>query len=271
MNEAQLNEPRMISKEEGGLSTALDKNAAAKASTAEEPTNYDLGVIVAMDVELETIRAALEDAREEHVGTLLFYTGTYRGVRLAAARSGVGKVFAAMCAQTMILRYHPQRILGAGIAGALAGLPIGGCAIADRLAEHDMDLTAVGYPAGYMPGLGIAALPSDEAMVQGLIAAAREKQVPYAVGTIASGDTFVALQEKKDWLRESFGAIACEMEGAAIAKVCYANEVPFAVIRCISDNGDENAQDDYPAHEAMAAHTSGKMVLAFAETFAGQA
>ena len=230
---------------------------------------FAVGIVVAMDVELEAIREAMTELREERVGSLLFYTGVCRGVRIVTARSGVGKVFAAMCAQTMILRYRPQRILCAGIAGSLAGLPIGGVAIADKLAEHDMDLSAIGCAPGYIPGLTVTRLPSDADMVTRLARVARENDLTAQIGTIASGDTFVALQEKKDWLRSTFEAIACEMEGAAIAKVCYANDVPFAVIRCISDSGDEDAKEDYPAHEAAAAHASSAMVLSFVETYAG--
>ena len=225
---------------------------------------YKIGVIVAMEVEINEIRGAMQDIKKETISHMDFYTGVIDGVDVVAARCGVGKVCAAMCAQTMILRFSPQRLLGAGIAGALQQLPIGGVAIADRLAQHDSDLAAFGYPMGYLPSLRDVYMHCDADMVRELAETAESLGMPWKKGVIVSGDSFISAEEKKKSLLADFpDAVACEMDGAAIAQVCALNGQPFAVIRCISDNGDENSKVDYPAHEAKASAGSAAMVLSF--------
>ncbi len=223
-----------------------------------------IGVIVAMEVEMEKIREAMDHVRKRSVSGMDFYEGTISGKTVVAARCGVGKVCAAMCAQTMILKYKPDCILGAGIAGSLQGLAIGGVAVADQLVQHDFDLTAFGYPAGYLPAVRRPELITDPEMTETLLQLAAGLGFPKAAGTIVSGDSFISSREQKDRILAAFpSAVACEMEGAAIAQVCVMNRLPFCVIRCISDNGDEASKEDYPAHEAMASAGSATMVLAY--------
>nr|MBQ6242884.1 5'-methylthioadenosine/adenosylhomocysteine nucleosidase [Lachnospiraceae bacterium] len=234
-------------------------------------TERPVGVIVAMEVELNTIRNAMEDPGHVRISGMDFYQGTVNGRPVVTARCGVGKVCAAICAQTMIREYAPQCILGAGIAGSLQGLPIGGVAVADALAQHDFDLVAFGYPLGYIPALKSEYCSTDRGMIDTLTELAEEMSVSYACGTIVSGDSFISSDTKKQQLIRSFpNAVACEMEGAAIAQVCCMNGIPFAVIRAISDNGDEDSKEDYPAHEAMAADVSARMVLAFIGRYRGE-
>ncbi len=230
-----------------------------------------IGVIVAMEVELNTILNAMEGACHVRISGMDFYRGTVNGRPVVTARCGVGKICAAICAQTMIREYAPQCILGAGIAGSLQGLPIGGVAVADDLAQHDFDLVTFGYPLGYVPALKSAFCMTDERMRKTLIALAEEMGVSHEHGTIISGDSFISSEAKKQQLIRAFpAAAACEMEGAAIAQVCCMNGLPFAVIRAISDNGDEDSKEDYPAHEAMAADVSARMVLAFINRYEGE-
>ena len=223
-----------------------------------------IGVIVAMEVEMEKIREAMDHFRKRSVSGMDFYEGTIGDKTVVAARCGVGKVCAAMCAQTMILKYKPDCILGAGIAGSLQGLTIGGVAVADQLSQNDFDLTAFGYPAGYLPALKQPEIPADPDMKETLLKLAVRLGLPSACGTIVSGDCFIASRAQKEKILKDFPhAIACEMEGAALAQVCAMNRMPFCVIRCISDNGDEDSKEDYPAHEAMASAGSAAIVLAF--------
>lgn len=224
-----------------------------------------IGVIVAMEEEIEEIREAMEHCRKRTIGGMDFYEGLIAGEQdVVAARCGIGKVCAAMCAQTMILEYAPDCILGAGIAGSLQGLVIGGVAIADRLAQHDFDLKAFGYPGGYLPALKRSEIPTDPEMRARLAAIASRLGFPAAGGIIVSGDCFISSAAQKENILKDFpDAVACEMEGAAIAQVCAMNQLPFCVIRCISDNGDEASKQDYPAHEAMASAGSAAMVLSF--------
>lgn len=222
------------------------------------------GIIVAMEVEIARIKENMSGCRKKQISGMDFYEGRIDGVTVVAARCGIGKVCAAMCAQTMILQYRPNRILGAGIAGSLKGLPIGGVAIAKNLVQHDFDLLAFGYPAGYIPAVKSPYLVCSEEMVNILEKTADSLGYVHSTGTIVSGDCFVSSNAQKQTILENIPeAIACEMEGAAIAQVCVMNNMPFCVIRCISDNGDENSKDDYPAHEALASAGSAEMILKY--------
>ena len=207
-----------------------------------------IGIIVAMDVEMERIEAAMENAKKSKTAGMIFIRGTLFGLPVVAARSGVGKVSAAMCTQAMIDRYHPEQILGAGIAGGLQALKPGEVAIGRDMVQHDFVLNAFGYPDGYLPSVGAIFMPCDAGMVKKMTLAAQRLQIPYAVGTIASGDCFVNTTEKKNYIVSTFHAVACEMEGAAIAQVCTLNQLPFCVIRCISDSGDDTVCNAYGCH-----------------------
>ncbi len=222
------------------------------------------GIIVAMDVEIARIKENMSGCRKKQISGMDFYEGRIDGTAVVAARCGIGKVCAAMCAQTMILKYRPDRILGAGIAGSLKGLPIGGVAIAKNLVQHDFDLVSFGYPIGYIPAVKSPYLFCSDEMVTALEKTADSLGYVHDVGTIVSGDCFVSSIAQKQKIIDSIPeAIACEMEGAAIAQVCVMNGIPFCVIRCISDNGDENSKDDYPAHEALASAGSAEMILKY--------
>ena len=126
-----------------------------------------------------------------------------------------------------------------GVAGGLAqGLSVCDAVVADFVVQHDMDTTAIGDPAGLISGLNLVKIPAEKALYEPLAAACRAKGVNTMIGTVASGDLFVAKEEDKDRIRSLFGAAACEMEGAAIGQVACTNGVPFAVLRTISDGGD---------------------------------
>ncbi|MBQ9535669.1 MAG: 5'-methylthioadenosine/adenosylhomocysteine nucleosidase [Clostridia bacterium] len=220
------------------------------------------GVIGAMEVEIESLAAAMEDRREERVGDLLFYSGMLSGRRAVVVRSGIGKVNAARCTQALIDRYAPARIINTGIAGGLLpGLKVGDIVVAGGLVQHDFDVSAFGYAPGYMfsgdrdkPTV----YPADEALSALLHDTAAELAGAERVrrGTIASGDQFIAGSEAKSRIYESFGAAAAEMEGAAIAQVAFLAGVPFTVIRAISDLADGSASESYDAFERETAMTS---------------
>ena len=139
----------------------------------------------------------------------------------------------------MILRYGVTALLNTGVAGGLAkGLTVGDVVLADFVVQHDMDTSALGDPVGLISGLNIVKIPADKALLDTLSAAAKATGLNTLVGTVASGDLFVARDEDKARIAAQFDAAACEMEGAAIGQVAYTNGVPFAVLRAISDGGD---------------------------------
>lgn len=198
-----------------------------------------LGIIGAMEMETKGLKAAMTHKQEVTVSGIRFTEGLLEGAPVVVATCGVGKVAAAMCAEAMILRFGATALLNTGVAGGLAeGLSVCDAVVADFVVQHDMDTTAIGDPAGLISGLNLVKIPAEKALYEPLAAACRAKGVNTMIGTVASGDLFVAKEEDKDRIRSLFGAAACEMEGAAIGQVACTNGVPFAVLRTISDGGD---------------------------------
>ena len=222
------------------------------------------GIICAMSLEMEGLRERMTDMTSETVSGIEFVRGRIGGAAVVTAVCGVGKVFAALCAQTMILRYAPARLINTGVAGSLSpDLTIGQIAIAHDVVQHDMDTSPIGDPVGLLSGINIVHIPADAALCDALGAAATACELKVQSGTIATGDQFISTTEQKERIRDTFGAIACEMEGGAIGHVCYVNQIPFAVLRAISDGGDEAAQMDYPTFARMAAANSVRVLVTY--------
>ena len=220
------------------------------------------GIIGAMAVETDAIKALIENPTKEKVGNIEFVRGSLCGQDVVVAQCGIGKVFAAICAEAMILKYSPDRIINTGVAGTLSDkVGLLDIAISSSVVEHDMDTSPLGDPVGLISGINIVNIPASKELVAKVCAAAERLGKKYAVGVIASGDQFIADKERKNYIRDTFSAIACEMEGAAIGHVCFVNGVDFAVIRCISDNADDHAGEmDYPTLCEKAAEQSQKLL-----------
>lgn len=220
----------------------------------EKGTRKRIGIIGAMPSEMEAIKDRIEQPHIDEISGIRFVRGTIHGVDVVAATCGIGKVFAGMCAQTMILTYEPDLIINVGVAGSLTPkLNIGDIAVASSVVQHDMDTTPLGDPVGLLSGIGEVYLPCDEGTVQMMEACADALQFHHETGVIATGDVFMQDGPRKKNVAETFSAIACEMEGGGIGQVCYVNGVDFCILRAISDNGDENAQDEYDMSLDMAA------------------
>lgn len=220
-----------------------------------------IGFIGAMRIEVETLQQDMTQKKQETISGILFVSGVLHGQEIVVAECGVGKVFAALCAQTMILHYHVDQIINTGVGGTLTDkLSIGQIAIADQVVQHDMDTTPLGDPAGLISGINKIKLPCDPAIVSRLEQSVIQTGVPYQIGTIASGDQFIHSAKQKEKIISLFHGISCEMEGAAIGHVCYVNQVPFGVLRAISDDADGNSPSDFPAFANQAAQTSLKVI-----------
>lgn len=224
-----------------------------------------IGIIAAMSIEMELITAEMESPKTQTVSGITFTKGTIENQEVVCAVCGVGKVFAAMCAQTMILLYHPNAIINTGVAGSLSNeLNIGDIAISDFVVEHDMDTSPLGDPIGMISGINIINIPADKDLYESVKMAAEQiDNIKVVLGTIASGDCFVNEQSKKDFITKNFNAISCEMEGAAIGHVCYVNKVPFCVVRSVSDKADGSSHMDFPAFAKMAAKSSSAVIKNF--------
>ena len=182
-----------------------------------------VGIIGAMHIEVETIKSLMENKTAEKIGGVEFVKGTLHGKDIVAAVCGIGKVAAAMCTQIMILKYAPDRIINTGVGGSLSTkLAIGDIAVAESLVQHDMDTSPLGDPVGLISGLNMVNIPADKEAAEVLLKGIETlENIKGMRGVIASGDQFIASDEKKKFITDNFDAIVCEMEGASIAQVCY--------------------------------------------------
>ncbi|MBO5454659.1 MAG: 5'-methylthioadenosine/adenosylhomocysteine nucleosidase [Clostridia bacterium] len=216
-----------------------------------------LGIIGAMQVEIDSIVSSIENKKETVVSGVSYFEGSFYGKEVVVACCGVGKVFSGVCAQTMILKFGVDRILNIGVGGTLTDkLNICDLGIASGVVQHDMDTSPLGDPVGLISGINVIEIKCDEEHVLIWEQAAQNIGVNSCKGVIASGDCFVSSSEKKKFIKENFDAIVCEMEGAAIGQVCYINKIPFNVIRAVSDNADGSADMDFPQFTKKAVEQS---------------
>jgi len=223
-----------------------------------------LGIIGAMKVEIDAIVSQLEKREETVISGITYYTGVFCGKEVVVAQCGVGKVFAALCAQTMILKFDVCHIINIGVGGSLSDkLDICDIGIASAVVQHDMDTSALGDPVGLISGIEKVEIECDGKMCDLLKKAAKELGINCVSGVIASGDCFVSDDIKKKHIADSFNAIVCEMEGAAIGQVCFINGVPFNVIRAVSDNADGSADMSFETFTEKAVAQSVRLLREF--------
>ena len=221
-----------------------------------------IGIIGAMDIEVDGIVASMTNTTVEEISGVKYYNGILEGKEVVVARCGIGKVFAAICSQTMILKYNPCVIINTGVAGSLSSeLDILDVAVANKVVQHDMDTSAIGDPKGLISGINVIYFETDKYTTEKLQIAAIDSSCKTKMGIIASGDKFMSIPSEKQEIKSEFDAIACEMEGASIGHVCYVNNVPFGVIRAISDS--DGAEMDYMTFAEKAAQNSIKITKKF--------
>lgn len=222
----------------------------------------DIGIIGAMEIEVDALCKKLEGHKTESFGGIEFHTGVLFGKSTVIARCGIGKVFAAMCAEAMIVRFSPKLLVNTGVGGAIAeGLETGDIVIADKALQHDMDTSALGDDPGLISGINKIYFESDKRALSLLSEAASALGYPLKVRTVATGDKFIASYEDKKRIAEAFGASVCEMEGGAIAQVAFVNSCPFVIVRAISDSADGSATMDYASFLPIAAKRSAELTM----------
>lgn len=223
-----------------------------------------LGIIGAMDVEVAELKKRVKAPTLSNYAGIDFVCGEIEGVMCVVAQCSPGKVNAALCTQAMIDKFAVDSIINIGVGCSLADdVVIKNVVIASDVCEYDIDITALGEPRGYINGLNLIKIPTDKAMSEDLSRCAITGGEIIRRGTVASGDTFIASRDLKKTIADEFGAICGEMEGGAIAHTCYANGVPFAVLRSISDGGNEESAIDYPTFKLLAAKISTRIILAY--------
>ena len=232
---------------------------------------YTYGIIGAMDSEIETLLSHLENKKEEKKYGLTFYLGKLKKYEVIIVKGGIGKVNAGRTTQVLISEYSPKYIINTGIGGGLnQQLKIGDIVISTDLIQHDFDVTAFGYAKGYMfigdkkePTKYVADKELSE-KIKKVLEKIKEGRNIFK-GRILTGDLFVSSKEKREQLVQDFDGFCCEMEGAAIAQVAFLNNIPFTVLRLISDMPDGKGPEDYNAFEKEAARLSSLALELFLE------
>lgn len=221
-----------------------------------------IGIIGAMDEEVEVLIKEISLDRKEKKAMMEFNCGELWGQKVVVVRSGIGKVNAAVCAQILADDFKVDYVINVGIAGGIGeNINPGDVVIANNLIQHDMDTSAFGDRIGQIPRLDTFDFKCSEALVEKAEEASSCLQNGKSyVGRIVTGDQFIADVEKIRWLKSEFDAVACEMEGGSIAQVCYLNNIPFVVIRSISDNANTGAHMDYEKFKYIAVDNSVKIL-----------
>lgn len=218
-----------------------------------------IGIIGAMDEEISQIVEKMTDVSVTEVAAMTFNKGKLNGKDIVAVRSGIGKVNAAICTQILAMHFNVDKIINTGVAGSLSNeINIGDVVISTDAIQHDMDATGFGYELGVIPRMKVWDFKADEGLRR-LAVEACHKSVPSIgvhEGRIVSGDQFISDRQVKDRLIKQFGAYCTEMEGAAIAQASYLNDIPFLIIRAISDKADGSATMDYSEFERKAIDNS---------------
>lgn len=198
----------------------------------------EIGIIVAMDEEREAILNIMTDIKMEQVYNLRFLKGKIQGKNCILVKSGIGKVNAARTTQIMINKFNIKYVINLGSAGSInAMLDIGDVLIGKEVVQHDFDITAFGHSKGYITGVGDKIMCNRELIdeFEQVIQSIPERNYQIKMGIIATGDIFCTEAWMKDKIRAKFDADVVDMECAAIAQVCYLDNIPFIAIRSISD------------------------------------
>ncbi|QUL57387.1 5'-methylthioadenosine/adenosylhomocysteine nucleosidase [Paenibacillus tritici] len=216
-----------------------------------------LGLIGAMDEEIRLLLEEMDNQQVTVKAGITFYTGTVFGKKAVVCKSGVGKVNAAVTTQILLDSFDVEQVLFTGVAGALhPDLDIGDIVISSQCIQHDMDVTALGYPRGVIPYQEISVFRADPLLVKLAEEACRELNQKSVTGIVLSGDQFIASREAVAKLREELDGACAEMEGAAVAQVCNMNGTSFVIVRSMSDKADGSAHVNYSEFTVTASQHS---------------
>lgn len=227
-----------------------------------------IGIIGAMDEEVAKVKEQMTNVEIKTAAGMDFYKGIMGKKEVVVVRSGIGKVNAAICSQILADQYHVTAIINTGIAGSLKNeINIGDVVLSTDALHHDMDAAGFGYEPGQIPRMEVFSFAADQHLLE-VAKACCERAVPEIgvhMGRVVSGDQFISDKAKKQWLSDTFAGYCTEMEGAAIAQAAYLNNIPFLIIRAISDKADDSAEMDYSEFEAAAICHSVKLLTAMIE------
>ena len=224
---------------------------------------HKIAILGAMKEEIEPILEKIENIKYSNYADNIFYEGQINGKEVVLAHSKVGKVFASLSATTLIEKYGCDILLFIGVAGGVnSDLRIGDFVIAKKLCQHDVDISVFGHPFGYISESEVFIETNEELRDIGA-SIALEKDFKFIEGTIATGDQFIADNDKKEWIKETFNADCIEMEGASVAVVCKSLGIPFFIIRSISDSADTDASFNFQEFLNFSASRSADFIVEF--------
>lgn len=221
-----------------------------------------IGIIGAMDEEIKLYKDGMEGIQETEKAGIAYYTGKLKGKEIVLCKSGVGKVNASVCTQILIDQFKVSKVIFTGVAGALnPTLDIGDIVVSTDCQYHDMDVTALGFKRGEIPFSGKSIFAADSQLISIAVQASQEVVDGKTItGRILSGDQFVASRELVKTLHEELQGDCTEMEGAAVAHVCDMNQVPFVIVRAMSDKADGSAHVNFTEFTVLASNRSFEIV-----------
>lgn len=226
-----------------------------------------IGIIAAMDLEMETFAQEIQQVKEKTLCGRKFLQGTLFGKEVVLVVSGIGKVNAAVTTQVLVDNFLVDKIIHTGVAGGLAPeLNPGDVVVASALIQHDFDTSEFGDPKGLVAGFDSVDMLPDQELSQALFESCQKvialdtEKWQVLRGKVATGDQFIASKEKSLEIRDTFDASACEMEGAAVAQAALINQIPFVVLRAISDNASTGAKTDYQSFREKAVQRTVKIL-----------
>ena len=220
-----------------------------------------IGIIGAMSEEVQGIKKLMTDIEEEKIGTLTFYTGVMHDKDIVLLETGIGKVNAAIGATLMIEAFDVEEIIFTGVAGGInEEVDLGDVVISRDLIQHDFDTSAFGDKLGMIPRMDNSIFKADDELIELAVNAGKKLKGKVIVGRVLSGDQFIASPEKIAFLKKEFNGDCTEMEGAAVGHVCQVLDIPFVVIRTMSDKANSDAHTDYATFMRIAADNSVTLV-----------
>ena len=225
-----------------------------------------IGIIGAMEQEVLGLKEQMQEVKISRMASMEFFEGILEGKKVVVVKSGIGKVNAAVCTQILVDEFGVYAVINTGIAGSLnAQIDIGDIVISTDVLHHDMDAVNFGYAPGQIPQMEVFSFVADEPMAELAEKVCHQVNPEIKVfrGRVVSGDQFISDRATKDRITEQFHGFCTEMEGAAIAQAAYLNQIPFIVIRAISDKADDSASEDYPTFEKKAVEHSVRLVEGF--------
>ncbi len=207
-----------------------------------------IGIIGALGEEVDTLCKDITNATTQTYAGMEFFKGNLSGKNVVIVKCGVGKINSAVCTQILIDRFDCKLLMNVGVAGGLKNeINVGDIVISTDVVNHDMDAVGFGYKLGEIPRMDNSYFDADKELCALLEQVNKEvnPQIGTHMGRILTGDQFISGKEKKDFLIENFDGSCAEMEGVALAQTAYLNNIPFAVVRAISDKADGSAEMDY--------------------------